>query len=301
MFLQGKKYSVYESENNSIFYLENGDILENEHFLELLSTDEFVLGMTAGKDSFLIKTCQDLSDDKQKINMYYVDIKTDRIMVCNDTILNESYHMPYISICDEKEYILAESAVIYPYEIEEASKNTSFTYKNDIVMVSLQELEEMISRNEELRWNALFSAKEGYYINILQVYGPYVWFSEITVDETKSNIRKYNLSSGLIETNLCVENRIDRVIFDEDRLLCMYKWNSGKEIIDIYNSQGQIIVRLDYSALINENDEIELDEILTILDERYIVFSATDYSKDESYSCRIVYDTANKTLIPISK
>ena len=326
--LQGKNYSVVETENNFFFGRQNGDILEtiiafssdarflcndlhtnvyaieivkeqlkitvlpeqNEHLFELSSAEEFVIGLAVGNHSLLIKTCRNLSDDSQKINMYYVDTKTDRIMLCNDIVLNKSYHMPYISICGDEELISAESAVIYPYEIDEAKKNTSFVYKNDILTIHLRRLVEAISKNEELRWNVIFTAKEGYYVNILQVNGSHIWFLETTVDETKTNIMKYNLSNGLIETNLFVENRIDKAVFNKDELLYMYKWNGSKEIIDIYNAQGEIISNLDYSALMNVNDEIELNEILSILDERYVVFNATDYSKDESYQCRVVYD-----------
>ena len=99
------------------------------------------------------------------------------------------------------------------------------------------------------------------------------------------------------EINLYVENRIDKAIFNEDKLLCMYKWNSSKEIIDIYNDQGEIISNIDYSALMNENDEIELNEVLSILDERYVVFDATDYSGDVSYQCRVVYDITNNQFM----
>lgn len=205
--LQGKTYSAIETENNFFFGRQNGDMLEtisvfskdvrfvcndshinvyaieiieerlkitvlpqqNEHFFELSGVDEFVIGLTAGNRSLLIRTCCDLSDDDQKINMYYIDLMTDRIMLCDDIIMNESYHMPYISFCEDEEYISVESAVIYPYEIGGASKDTSYIYKNNILTVRLQRLIESISKNEELRWNEIFSAKEGYYVTILQV------------------------------------------------------------------------------------------------------------------------------------
>lgn len=334
-YLQGKYYSVVEAENNFFFGRQNGDMLEsitvfsrdalflcndsrtnvyaieiieeqlkitvlpeqNEHIFELSSADEFVIGLSVGNHSLLIKTCRDLSDDGQKINMYFIDTKKDRIMLCNDIVLNKSYNMPYISICGDEEYISAESAEIYPYEIDEAKNNTSFMYKNDILTVRLRSLMEAISKNEELKWNVIFSAKEGYYVNILRVNGPHIWYLETTVDETKTNIVKYDLSNGLIESNLFVENRIDKAVFNEDKLLCMYKWNSSKEMIDIYNDQGEIISNLDYSALMIENGEIELNDILSILDEEYVVFDATDYSEDESYQCRVVYDITNNQFM----
>lgn len=70
----------------------------------------------------------------------------------------------------------------------------------------------------------------------------------------------------------------------------MYKWNSSKEIIAIYNDQGGVISHINYSSLMNKHNEIESNEVLSILDERYIVFDATDYSSDESYQCRSIYD-----------
>ncbi len=268
-----------------------------EHFFELSGTDEFIIGQTAGNHSVLIKTCQDISDDKQEINMYYVDVKTDKIMFCEDVIMKGSYHMPYISNCGDEEYILVESAVIDPYEIDEAKKDTSCVYNNDILTLRLRKLIESVSKNEELRWDVILSAKEGYYITVLQVNGPYIWFSETTVDETETNIVKYNLSNGIIEANLNIKNRIDKAVFNGDKLLCLYKWNSSKEIIDIYNDQGASISRIDYSPLMKEQYEIELDEVLSILDERYVVFDATDYSGDESYQCRVVYDITNNQFM----
>lgn len=334
-YLQGKTYSIVETENKFFFCRQNGDMLEKiavlstdthfvcnylhtniyaieiiekqlkvtilpetkEHFFELSSADEFVIGLTAGNHSALIKTCRDLSDDGQEINMYYVDVKTDKIMFCDDIIMKESYRMPYISIYGDEEYILAESAVIDPYEIGEAKKNTSFVYDNDILTLRLRKLMESVSKNEELRWDVILSAKEGHYITLLRVKGSHIWFSETTVDETKTNIVKYDLSNGLTEINLYVENRIDKAVFNEDKLLCMYKWNSSKEIIDIYNDQGVSISHIDYSSLINEHDEIELNEVLSILDEQYVVFDATDYSGDESYQCRVVYDITNNQFM----
>lgn len=330
--LQGKNYFVMETEDNFYFDRQNGDILEtitvfskdvcficngshtniyvieidekqlkltvlpeqNEHLFELSDTDEFVIGLAIGKQSLLVKTCQDLSDDSQKINMYYIDTKTDWIMLCNNNILNNSYHMPYISICGDEEYIIAESAVIYPYEIDGARKNTSFIYKNDILAVSLRGAMEAVSKNEEPKWNAIRSAKEGYYVNILQVNGSHIWSLETTADETETNIVKYDLSNGLTETNLYVENRIDKAIFNEDKLLCMYKWNSGKNLIDIYNAQGDIICNFNYSILTNENDGIELNEILSILDNRYVIFDAQDYSTDDAKQLRVIYDMLKK-------
>ena len=46
-----------------------------------------------------------------------------------------------------------------------------------------------------------------------------------------------------------------------------------------------------------EQYEIELDEVLSILDERYVVFDATDYSGNESYQCRVVYDITNNQFM----
>lgn len=330
--LQGENYFVMETEDNFYFDRQNGDILEtitvfskdvsficndshtnayaveieeeqlklmvlpeqNEHLFELSGADEFVIGLAVGNHSLLVKTCRDLSDDSQKINMYFIDPKTDRILLCSDPILNKSYHMPYISICGDEEYIIAESAVIYPYEIDEARKNTSFIYKNDLLAVSLRGLTEAASKNEAPKWNVIFSAKEGYYITILHVNGSHIWFSETTADEIRTNIVKYDLSNGLTETNLYVENRIDKAVFNEDKLLCMYKWNSNKERIDIYNAQGDIVSNLNYSILTNENDEIELNEILSILDDRYVIFHATDYSADDGKQIRVIYDMLKK-------
>lgn len=326
--LQGENYFVMETEDKYYFKRQNGDILEtvtvfsrdvcficndshtnayaieidegqlkltvlpeqNEHLFELSGTDEFVIGLTIANHSLLVKTCQDLSDDSQKINMYYIDIKTDRIMLCNDNILNKSYHMPYISICGGKEYMIAESAVIYPYEIDEARKNTSFIYKNDILAVSLRRLMEAVSKNKELKWNVICSAKEGYYVNILQVNGSHIWFLETTADETKTNIVKYDLINGSTEINLSAENRIDKAVFNENKLLCMYRWNSSKKLINIYNAQGNIVSNLNYSILTNENDKIELNEILSILDDRYVIFHAADYSTDDEKQIRVIYD-----------
>lgn len=330
--LQGKNYFVMETEDNFYFDRQNGDILEtitafsrdvrficndshtnayaieidekqlkltvlpeqNEHLFELSGTDEFVIGLAMGNHSLLVKTCQDLSDDSQKIHMYHIDTMTDRIMLCHDNILNKSYHMPYISICCDEEYMIAESAVIYPYEIDEARKNTSFIYKNDILAVSLRRLMEAASKNEDLKWNVICSAKEGYYVNILQVNGSHIWFLETTADETKTNIVKYDLSNGLTEINLYVENRIDKAVFNEDKLLCMYKWNSSEELIHIYNAQGDIVSNLNYSILTNENDEIELNEILSILDNRYVIFHAADYRTGNEKQIRVIYDMLKK-------
>lgn len=329
--LQGKHYFVVETEDNFHFSRQNGDILETitvfsreacficndprtnvyaieidlerlkvtvlperkEHLFALSGTEEFVIGLAAGNRSLLVKTCQDLSDDSQKINMYYIDTKTDRIMLCNDMILKESYHMPYISVCGDEEYILVESAIIDPYEIDEARKNTSFLYKNDILAVSLHRLREAIAKNEDIKWNVVYSAQKEHYVTLLHVNGSHIWFLEITVDETKTNIVSYDLSKGLTNHNLYVENRIDRAVFNEDKLLCMYHWNGSGEMIDIYNAQGNLVSHLDYSAFTNENDEIELEEIISVLDDRYVIFHATDYSSDESYQCRVIYNIAN--------
>ena len=70
----------------------------------------------------------------------------------------------------------------------------------------------------------------------------------------------------------------------------MYKWNSSKEQINIYNLQGDVISNLNYSILTNENDEIELNEILSILDDRYVIFHAADYSTDDEKQIRVIYD-----------
>ena len=78
----------------------------------MISTDEFVIGLTAGKRSLFIKTCLDLSDDEQKIKMYYIDIVTDNMMPCDDVIMLEAYHMPYISIYEDEEFIFVENAII---------------------------------------------------------------------------------------------------------------------------------------------------------------------------------------------
>lgn len=77
----------------------------------------------------------------------------------------------------------------------------------------------------------------------------------------------------------------------------MYKWNGSKEIIDLYNNQGEFICNIDYSLLKNQNSEIELDGILSILDEKYVVFDATDYAEDESYQCRVIYDMLNDQFL----
>lgn len=330
--LQGKNYFIMETKDHFYFDQQNGDILEtitvfskdvrfvcndshtnvyaieidekqlkltvlpeqNEHLFELAGTDEFVIGLAIGSHSLLVKTCRDLSEDSQKINMYYIDTKADMIMLCNDNILNTSYHMPYISICGNEEYIIAESAVMHPYEIDEARKNTSFIYKNDILAVSLRRLIEAVSNNKELKWNVISSAKEGYYVNILQVNGSHIWLLETTTNEIKTNIVKYDLSNGMADINLFIENRIDKAVFNEDTLLCMYKWNSSKEQINIYNLQGDVISNLNYAILTNENDEIELNEILSILDDRYVIFHATDYSTDDEKQIRVIYDMLKK-------
>lgn len=270
---------------------------QKESFFELSNADEFVIGLTAGKHSVLMKTCRDLSDDEQEINLYYIDLKTGEIVLCNDNIMEKSYRMPYISTYGDKEYILAESAVIDPDEIYEAQKNTLFIYNNEILTVWLQGLIQSKFKNEELRWNVIFSAKDGYYITLLKVSGSHLWVSETAVDETKTNIVRYDLSKGSVEFNIYVENRIDRVVFDGNELLCMYKWNSSKEIVDIFSARGEIISHVDYSSLTNEHDEIELNKVLTFLDERYVVFDATDYSGDESYQCRVVYDIINNQFM----
>ena len=139
--LQGKNYFIMETKDHFYFDQQNGDILEtitvfskdvrfvcndshtnvyaieidekqlkltvlpeqNEHLFELAGIDEFVIGLAIGSHSLLVKTCRDLSEDSQKINMYYIDTKADMIMLCNDNILNNSYHMPYISICGNEE------------------------------------------------------------------------------------------------------------------------------------------------------------------------------------------------------
>lgn len=334
-YLQGKTYSIAETENKFFFGPQNGEILDRtavfsadthficnalhtnlyaieiiekqlkviilpeqkEYFFELSSVDEFIIGLTAGNHSLLIKTCRDLFDDEQEIKMYYVDVETDKIIFCDDIIMKESYHMPYISICGDEEFVLVESAVIDPYEVDEAKKNTPFTYNNDILTLRLQDIKESVTKNRELRWDVFLSAKEGYYITLLQVRGAYLWVSETAVDETKTNIEKYDLNNGLVESSLYVEDRIDKAVFNGNKLLCMYKWNSSKEIIDIYNAQGVFISCVDYSSLMNEHNEIELHEVVSILDERYIVFDATDYSSDESYQCRAIYDIINNQFM----
>lgn len=271
---------------------------QSEHFFSLSCIDEFIIGGSVGNRSMLIKTCRDLSDDEQEINMYYIDFLTDRIVCCNDIMMNASYHMPYISLCNGEEYISVESAMIDPYEIEEA-KNAQFSYKNDILAAPLQSVVESLSKDEALKWNVVSTAKEGYYVTILEVRGSYIWFTETAVDEAETNIMRYNLSSGLIEMKAHVQNRIDKVVFDEDKLLCMYKWNDSDRMITIYNNQGEMISNINFSALMNENEEgIELYEILSILDERYIVFNATDYKSDGSYyQCRVVYDIAGNQFM----
>jgi hypothetical protein len=334
-YLKGKNYSIVETESSFCFCQQNGEMLEKiaffsrdahfvcnnlytsvyvieiiekqlkinilpeqkESFFELSNADEFVIGLTAGKHSVLIKTCRDLSDDEQEINLYYVDLKTGEIIICNDNIMKKSYHMPYISTCGDKEYILVESAVIDPDEIYEAQNNTSFICNNEILTLWLQGLIQSSPKNEELRWNMIFSAKEGHYITLLKASGSYLWVSETAVDETKTNIVKYDLSKGSVEFNLYVEDRIDKAVFEGHKLLCMYKWNSSKEIVDIFSAQGELVSHIDYSSLTNEHDEIELNEVLTFLDERYVIFDATDYSGDESYQCRVVYDIINNQFM----
>lgn len=334
-YVQGKIYSIVETEQNFYFGQQNGAILEKiaffsrdahficnnlytnvyvieviekqlkitilpeqkESFFELSNADEFVIGLTAGKHSVLIKTCRDLSDEEQEINLYYVDLKTGKIILCNDNMMKKSYCMPYISTYGDKEYILAESAVINPDEIYEAKNNSSFICNNKILTLWLQGLIQSMSKNEELRWNVIFSAKDGYYITLLKASGSHLWVSETAVDETKTNIVKYDLSKGSVEFSLSVENRIDRVVFDGNELLCMYKWNSSKEIVDIFSAQGEIISHIDYSSLTKEHDEIELNEVLTFLHEQYVVFDATDYSGDESYQCRVIYDIINNQFM----
>lgn len=334
-YLQNKAYFAVEKENKFFFCQQNGKLLEEiavfsmdthficnalytniyaieiieeqlkinsileqkEYFFKLSSVDEFIIGLTAGQHSLLIKTCRDLSDDEQEIKMYYIDVKAEKIIFCDDVLMKESYHMPYISTCGDEEFVLVESAVIDPYEIDEAKKNTSFIYNNDILTLRLQELRKPTTKNGNLKWNVIFSAKEGYYITLLQVKGAYLWFLETTVDETKTNIVKYNLNNDLVENSLYVEDRIDKVVFNGNNLLCMYKWNSSKEIIDIYSDQGVIVSQIDYSSLMNQNNEIELNEVLAILDERYIIFDATDYSSDESYQCRVIYDIINNQFM----
>lgn len=133
---------------------------KKEYIFALSSMDEFIVGLTAANSSLLVKTCQDLLDDTQKINMYYIDLNNKKISVCNDANIKESYHMPYISICDNGGYILAENAIIDPYEIEEAQKNTPYIYRNDILMVPLQELQQTLVEQKKIRWDILFSAKK---------------------------------------------------------------------------------------------------------------------------------------------
>lgn len=334
--LHDKNYFAIESENNFYFSQQNKDTLEkiaefsgevhfvcnvintnvyaieikedklkvtvlpekDVHLYKLSGEGEFVIGLAAGNNSLLVRTCQDLSDDSQKNNMYFIDTRTDVISVCNDTILNESYNMPYISIFDDEEFIVAESAVIYPYEINEARQNTSYIYKNDILMTSLKNLITTTLKNENPIWNVIRSAKDGCFIQILNVNDSYIWFLETDMKETQTNIIKYNLRNGLDEINIYVKDRIDKAIFSNHKLLCMYKWNSNKEITDIYNNKGNRITNIDYSGLTKENDAIELNEIISILDDKYVIFNATDYSSDESYQCRVVYDiTTNNFLV----
>ncbi len=267
---------------------------KKELFYELSDADESIIGETAGNDSLIIRSCRDVSDYEQEVKMYYIDINADKMIMFKDSSLEMSYRMPYISVFEGKEYILAENSKIEPYELDEARQGNVETFDNDILILPFDKFKESVVKDEKLKWDILLTAKEGFFVIVLKVTKSYVWFLETIADETKTNIIKYDFIKGAAVINFSIDNRIDDGIFNEENLLYLYKWNGCKEIIDIYDNQGASFASIDYSEFIGKNEDLELEEIVSVSDERYVTFVASDYSEDEPYQCRVEYDIIDK-------
>ena len=331
--LQGKNFFAGESEDNYYFYQQNQDkwdkiaefsknvefvyntgktsvlaierdrdnlkvtILPDKevHLYKLSHEEEFVLWVTAGNNTLLLKTCQDISEDSQKNKVYFIDIESDTIMVCQDAVLNNSYHKPYIVTCNNREWIVAENAEIYPYELHEA-RSTLHPYKNDVLMAEVQEIFTTKSQKEELKWKVVCSGGDNSFLQVLYV-DKYIWYLEKDNKETKSTIVMHDVCTGLDEVMLHINRRIDKAVFEKSTLICLYQWNSERDIIDIYNAKGDNLVKIDYSQLTRENETIELEDIISVLNERYVIFEATEEGNDAYYQCRVVYDITNEKFV----
>ena len=121
-----------------------GTISQKELFYELSDADESIIGETAGNDSLIIRSCRDVSDYEQEVKMYYIDINADKMIMFKDSSLEMSYRMPYISVFEGKEYILAENSKIEPYELDEARQGNVETFDNDILILPFDKFKESV-------------------------------------------------------------------------------------------------------------------------------------------------------------
>ena len=265
----------------------------NVHSFKLSGNEEFIVGAAAGNRFLLVKTCEHLPNDGQIIRVYLLDIENEILMNTSDSVMIHSYHMPYILICNGEESIVAENAEVYPYELKEARKGKLHSYTNDILMVSVENLILSLAQSEEVKWNTIRSAKENHFLQILHTTDSIIYYSEVDMEETQTFLGRYHLLRDSDEILSVIENRVDKAVFENSMLRYAYKWNGENEKIDVYDAKGGIIAKIDYSEMTVDNEDLELNDILSILDEKYVVFEATDYKEDDPRQIRIVYDIMN--------
>ncbi|WP_026507455.1 hypothetical protein [Butyrivibrio sp. MC2013] len=263
----------------------------------LLSEEEYMIGSSVGSDYLCVKTCRNITDDDQKKSFYFVDLKTSKIIVCEDDILLYSYNMPYITEYRDELYIVAENSHIDPFEIQEASRYTDTAYKNDVLVVGVSDLIANAMNGEAVDWEVFASANEDEYIQIAAVDNSKLVYLETDAEETRTTIKQYDLQSRTARAELLLKSRIDKVIYLNGHLSCMYKWNSFAKTIDLYNEHGCMIAEINYSKLTKEYENVELEDIACVLQDRYVVFTATDYSGEKSYQRRVVYDVSKDKYI----
>ncbi len=258
---------------------------------DLSGEGEEIVGVVAGNNYIICETIKEHNDDEQVINFYIIDLKNNRIIQTQNKWLIESYHLPYITFYKDKEVLIIENASVYPYELDEACHANDFSFKNDIAYLDIQKFISSASEEEITEWNVLDSNYDpDTYLQVLKIKDNYLFYSRKKFNEG-FGLYLYDIENKKSKHILDCAEKIDGIIINDLNEIYIYNRDWKDEKVRILNNTGELFVCISLNDYKDELGDIELHSIIAVLDEKYIVFDASEYdNNDDEIQIRMVFD-----------
>lgn len=243
---------------------------------------------------FFIETIEERYNCEQKKRLYMIDLFSNEMLQIRNKECLESYHVPYILKSNETIKILVEDAKIFPYELRELESCAEYDYvSNKVLAISMDEFVRAENGQESMPWEVIISRDEWNfdYVQVLEVQK-----STIIVacrDEIKNctRVRWLDIETGHISKDVGFCCDITDVLKKNDVVIA-YVSDSEKKLA-VYDSDGKLIDEIFPDEFYKNNNNLELNGIITIVDEK-LIFDARDYKTDDERQIRVLYDVLGK-------
>lgn len=243
---------------------------------------------------FFIETVEERYDCEQNKRLYMIDLFSNEILQIRNKECLESYHVPYILKSNENIKILVEDAKIFPYELRELESCAGYDFvSNKVLAISMDEFVKSVKGQESMPWEVIISRDEWNfdYVQVLKV-------QENTIivacrDEIKNctRVRWLDIETGHVNKDVVFCCEITDVLKKNGIVIAYVSWTEKK--LAVYDSSGKLISEIFTDEFYKNNNNLELNSIITIVDEK-LIFDARDYKTDDEKQIRVLYDVLKK-------